>query len=91
MDSGPNAFQEAQLASELKFRNNIPDNLDRWHNSPRRQRVIMLEESFMTISVGDGSSRTLEAGNVLLAEDVSGQEYRTVVTSGWPRAMVPID
>ncbi len=53
MDSGPNAFQEAQQAAELKFRNNIPDNLDRWHNSPRRQQVIMLEESFMTISVGD--------------------------------------
>lgn len=91
MASGPIAFQIAQKASELEFRNNIPDNLEGWHNAPRRQWVIMLGGSSITISVGDGSSRSLVAGDVLLAEDVSGQGHKTVVTGGWPRAMIPIE
>lgn len=90
MENGPTAFQMVQKATELEFRNNIPDNLAESHNAPRRQWVIILGGS-ITISVGDGSSRTLVAGDVLLAEDVSGQGHTTVVTGGWPRAMIPID
>ncbi len=91
MVSGKYTFQIAQVASELEFRNNIQDNLGVWHNAPRRQWVIMLAGSSVTITAGDGSTRTLVAGDVLLAEDVTGQGHKTVVNDGWPRAMIPID
>ena len=70
-------FRQTPSGGELDF-----------HNAPRRQWVIMLGGS-ITISVGDGSSRTLVAGDVLLAEDVSGQGHTTVVNGGWPRAVIP--
>ena len=91
MVSGKYTFQIAQVASELEFRNNIQDNLGVWHNAPRRQWVIMLAGSSVTITAGDGSTRTLVAGDVLLAEDVTGQGHKTVVNDGWPRAMIPIE
>ena len=89
MENITTGFQIVQKASVLEFSNNIPDNLEGWHNAPRRQWVIILGGS-ITISVGDGSSRTLVAGDVLLAEDVSGQGHTTVVNGGWPRAVIPI-
>lgn len=91
MNSGPIAFEVAQKATELEFRNSIPDNLAGWHNAPRRQWVIMLGGSSVTITCGDGSSRTLVGGDVLLAEDTTGQGHKTVVNTNWPRAMVPIE
>ena len=87
---GPIGYQTAQKSTELEFRDSIPDNLEEWHNAPRRQWMIMLGGS-ITISVGDGSSRTFRAGDVLLAEDTTGQGHKTVVLDGWPRAMIPID
>jgi hypothetical protein len=51
----------------------------------------MLAGSSVTITAGDGSTRTLVAGDVLLAEDVTGQGHKTVVNDGWPRVMIPID
>ena len=91
MESGTIPYQVAQKATELEFRDSIPDNLAGWHNAPRRQWVVMLAGSSITITCGDGSSRTLAAGDVLLAEDTTGQGHKTVVNDGWPRAMIPID
>ena len=91
MESGQYAFMSVQGASELEFRNNIQEDLGVWHNAPRRQWVIMLAGSSVTITAGDGSTRTLVAGDVLLAEDVTGQGHKTVVNDGWPRVMIPID
>lgn len=47
-----------------------------WHNPPVHQFVIMLHGA-MEIEVGDGSKRTFNVGDVLLAEDVTGQGHIT--------------
>ena len=45
-----------------------------FHNAPRRQLVVNLTGS-VEIVVGDGSSRVLGPGDILLAEDLEGQGH----------------
>ena len=45
-----------------------------FHNAPRRQFVINLEGS-VEIVIGDGSSRILGPGEILLAEDTTGRGH----------------
>jgi hypothetical protein len=53
-----------------------------WHNPSHRQYVIMLAGS-MEIEVGDGSKRIFNPGDILLAEDMTGQGHITrAVTPG---------
>ncbi|MSQ41122.1 MAG: hypothetical protein EXR55_05635 [Dehalococcoidia bacterium] len=47
-----------------------------WHTAPRRQYVISLQGAF-EIEVADGSKRRFNPGDVLLAEDTSGQGHLT--------------
>jgi hypothetical protein len=47
-----------------------------WHVAPRRQYVIPLTGGF-EIEVGDGSKRRFGPGDVLLAEDLTGQGHLT--------------
>jgi len=51
-----------------------------WHNPSRPCFVIMLEGT-MEIEVGDGSKRIFNQGDILLAEDTSGQGHITRATS----------
>jgi quercetin dioxygenase-like cupin family protein len=51
-----------------------------WHNPPCRQYIIMLKGS-MEIEIGDGSKRIFNEGDVLLAEDTSGQGHITRAAS----------
>ena len=45
-----------------------------WHNAPRRQYVIVLS-NHMEVRVGDGTVRRLGPGDVMLAEDFTGQGH----------------
>ncbi len=45
-----------------------------WHNSPRRQYVIHLDNGIQ-ITVSDGESRVIGAGEVLLEEDTTGKGH----------------
>ncbi|UCD10223.1 MAG: hypothetical protein JSU79_06185 [Dehalococcoidales bacterium] len=45
-----------------------------FHNAPRRQFMINLEGS-VEIVTGDGSSRILGTGDILLAEDTTGRGH----------------
>ena len=58
-------------------------NLD-FHNAPRRQYVVNLEGD-VEIEVGDGTRRVLRAGDVLLAEDTTGQGHISRAVDGTPR------
>jgi quercetin dioxygenase-like cupin family protein len=62
-----------------------------WHHAPRRQYVIMLSGE-MEIGLGDGSMHQLGPGDVLFAEDLTGQGHTRRVTSDKPRisATVPL-
>ena len=51
-----------------------------WHNAPRRQYVIILAGQ-VEFQIGDGSVRRLGAGDVLLAEDLTGRGHTTRVRS----------
>jgi uncharacterized cupin superfamily protein len=55
-----------------------------WHNAPRRQYVIMLSGQ-MEIQVGDGTVKRFGAGDVLLAEDLTGRGHTTRVAGDAPR------
>jgi quercetin dioxygenase-like cupin family protein len=47
-----------------------------FHNAPRRQYVAVLSGQ-MEIETGDGSKRALVAGDVLVAEDLTGKGHIT--------------
>ena len=59
-----------------------------WHTAPRRQFVITLTGN-VEIAIGDGTVRTLGPGDIMLAEDLTGQGHTARVVGG-PRTMVSI-
>ena len=63
-----------------------------FHTAPRRQFVVNLSGS-VDITVGDGSTRRLGSGEVLLAEDTTGQGHKSQAVAGTPRTclFIPID
>lgn len=58
-----------------------------FHNAPRRQFVINLTGS-VDIEVGDGTVRRLGPGEILLAEDTTGQGHISRAVDGQPRTCV---
>jgi quercetin dioxygenase-like cupin family protein len=60
-----------------------------WHNAPRRQYVITLAGQ-IEIGIGDGTTRRFGAGDVMLAEDLTGRGHTTRVVSNEPRLTVTI-
>ena len=55
-----------------------------FHNAPRRQYVVMLEGE-VEIETGDGTKRILGTGEILLAEDTTGQGHISRAVNGKPR------
>ncbi len=51
-----------------------------WHNAPCRQYVIILQGA-MEIEIGDGTKEIFHEGDVLLAEDLTGQGHITRTAS----------
>jgi hypothetical protein len=45
-----------------------------WHNAPRRQYIINLDNG-VQITASDGEARTIGAGEVLLVEDTTGKGH----------------
>jgi quercetin dioxygenase-like cupin family protein len=62
-----------------------------WHNAPRRQLVVFLT-GWVRIEVSDGEVRTLPAGSVVLADDLTGPGHVTTHEGGDQRVLViPLD
>lgn len=63
-----------------------------FHTAPRRQFVINLTGS-VDIEVGDGTVRRLGPGDILLAEDTTGEGHISRAVDGEPRRclFVPLD
>lgn len=63
-----------------------------FHNAPRRQLVVNLSGS-VDIEVGDGTVRRLGPGEVLLAEDTTGEGHISRAVNGEPRSclFLPLD
>ena len=55
-----------------------------FHTAPRRQYVINLTGS-VDIEIGDGTTRRLGPGDILLAEDTTGRGHKSRAVAGEPR------
>ena len=66
---------------DLVFRKGVVDYVSDWHNPHRRQYMFILEGQ-VEVSVKDGSVMVLNPGDVLLAEDMTGQGHITKSIGG---------
>lgn len=80
-----------QPASGIAFRVAPPGYVLGWHCAPRRQYSISLS-GYAEIEVGDGTVVRIGPGDVVLAEDLTGQGHVTRVVGDQPRryAIVPL-
>lgn len=84
-NSGKIGFiSELMSATGIVFRETGGDYNYDFHTAPRRQYVVNLEGE-VEIEVGDGSKRILRSGDILLAEDTTGQGHISRAVAGKPR------
>ena len=88
------AYGEAgptQPAASIAFRVSPPGYVLNWHCAPRRQYSIALS-GHAEIEVGDGTVARVGPGDVVLAEDLTGEGHVTRVVGNEPRfyAIVPL-
>lgn len=81
-------FNAAHAVNGLVFRKEFASHIVNFHRAPRRQWVITLSGS-VDIGLGDGTAMTFVAGDVFLAEDVTGQGH-TARPHDWVRAYVHV-
>lgn len=89
---GSALVSKTHCATAVVFKNDPATHLLDWHPAPRRQYCITLGGA-VEIRIGDGTVKTFGPGDVLLAEDLTGQGH-TVVRKGkdnWVRAFVYIE
>jgi quercetin dioxygenase-like cupin family protein len=80
-----------QATQGIVFRVSPPGYVLSWHCAPRRQYAISLSGT-AEIEVGDGTVARVGPGDVVLAEDLTGQGHITRVVGDEPRfyAVVPL-
>lgn len=84
-DGGKIGFMSERIkATGIVFRETSGDYNYDFHTAPRRQYVVNLD-SEVEIEVGDGSKRILRGGDILLAEDTTGQGHISRAVSGKTR------
>lgn len=84
-DAGKVGFLSERVpATGLVFRETGGDYDYDFHTAPRRQYVVNLEGE-VEIEVGDGTRRILRTGDILLAEDTTGQGHISRAVAGKPR------
>ncbi|PKB72111.1 MAG: hypothetical protein BZY87_01885 [SAR202 cluster bacterium Io17-Chloro-G6] len=66
---------------DLVFRKSAENSFSDWHHPGRRQYLFIIDGQ-MEVSVGDGTTRQFQAGDVLLAEDMTGQGHVTKSIGG---------
>jgi len=78
-----------QQATGITFRVAPPGYVLNWHCAPRRQYTITLSGE-AEIEVGDGTVKRIGVGDVILAEDLTGQGHITRVVGNQPRLSVVV-
>ena len=76
-------------AQGILFRTSEVGSFSDFHNAPRRQYVITLSGG-MEIGLADGTVRSFGPGDVLVAEDVTGQGHTTRMIGDEPRVSATI-
>ncbi len=75
--------------ADLSF-TRLPDgHFGDWHNAPRRQYLIMLSGQ-LDLHVADGTSRSLKAGDMLVAEDLTGQGHTSLIVGDSVSVSMPM-
>ena len=77
-------ISDLMKATGVVFRETGGDYNYDFHTAPRRQYVVNLEGE-VEIEVGDGTKRILRSGDVLLAEDTTGQGHISRAVAGKSR------
>ena len=80
---------EMSAATGIQFRSQEPGYFSDWHHAPQKQYVVTLSGE-MEIIVGDGTKRRFVTGDVLVAEDTTGQGHTTAVVGGGPRLSMTV-
>jgi hypothetical protein len=84
-DAGQIGFMSEKVkATGIVFRETTGDYNYDFHVAPRRQYVVNLEGE-VEIEIGDGGKRILRSGQILLAEDTTGQGHISRAVAGKPR------
>jgi hypothetical protein len=84
-------FSELIGAKAIQFITVPADSVSDWHNTPRRQFVVLLE-GWVDLETGDGKKRHFDPGEVFVAEDLTGQGHRSDTgPEGRTFMVVPID
>ena len=78
-----------QAATGIAFRVAPPGYVLNWHCAPRRQYSITLSGE-AEVEVGDGTVKRIGIGDVVLAEDLTGQGHITRVVGNQPRLSVVV-
>ena len=73
--------------SGIVIRRFDPTRSNPWHHAPGRAAVFTLSGA-VDIEIGDGTVRRLGPGDILIAEDVSGQGHVTREVGREPRVSV---
>ena len=82
-------FNATRPANGLLFRNDFAPHIVNWHRAPRRRWVITLSGT-VDIGLGDGTRMTFGPGDVLLAEDMTGQGH-TATPRNWVGGYVNVE
>jgi hypothetical protein len=78
------SLSDVVKATGVIFRETGGDYNFDFHNAPRHQYVVNLEGE-VEIEVGDGTKRILRTGDILLAEDTTGQGHISRAVGGKSR------
>jgi mannose-6-phosphate isomerase-like protein (cupin superfamily) len=98
-DDGQSHFEDLDLyawpeewamnfeSAEIRFRRRALGHHRTWHNESRPQYLVVLAGQ-LEVSIGDGSVRGFGPGDVLMAEDLTGQGHTTRTVSERPLVFV---
>ena len=81
--------ESLENVSGIRFRIQEPGVFSDWHQESQRNYIITLSGEG-ELGSGDGTLRRINAGEVMLVEDLTGQGHTTRVTSTVPRVTVQI-
>ena len=76
-------------ATSVVFRNQPLGTFIDWHTAPRKQFLVTLEGE-VEIGTGDGILHILGPGDMMLAEDITGQGHTTRVVGNKDRISIAI-
>lgn len=78
-----------QAATEVVFRRAPAGQVLDWHPAPRRQYVVTLSGEW-DIECGNGTVRRFRPGDVMLAEDLTGQGHISRVVGDQPHVFMVV-